>query len=101
MSRDPLAGFRALTNPDQGTVEKMAKVGQFLKIRFIINTFLKLILDDDLSIVWGLFLSGTPKDMESIASIILKFFEQHGRELYLMKQAITKEVQLTCKFLQM
>ena len=54
-----------------------------------------MILDDDLSIVWGLFLSGTPKDLESIASIVLKFFDQHERELYLMKQAITKEVQLT------
>jgi len=76
---DPLAGYNALTNPDQETVEKMAK----------------LILDDDLSIVWGLFLCGSPKDMESIASIVLKFFDQHQRELYLMKQAITKEVQLT------
>ena len=30
---DPLAGFRALANPDQDTVEMLAKVGQLLMDR--------------------------------------------------------------------
>ena len=35
--------------------------------------------------------------MESITSILLKFFDEHNKVVYLMQQAITKEIQLTCK----
>ena len=45
--------------------------------------------------VWGLFAAASNKDLESVASFILKFFVQHKRELFLIEEAITKEVQLT------
>jgi hypothetical protein len=57
----------------------------------------QLLLDGRLSVVWGMMLSSSTKDLESLSSTIIKFFEQHNRHLYLIEQAITKEVQLTGK----
>ena len=46
--------------------------------------------------VWALFLTANTKDLEPITSIILKFFDQHDRVLYLVEKAITREIETTC-----
>lgn len=55
----------------------------------------QLLLEDDLTVVWALFLTANTKDLEPITSIILKFFDQHDRVLYLVEKAITREIQTT------
>ena len=96
---DPLAAFQCLDSPDPAAVADLARVRPISPHASPVTDppRTQLLLDDDLSIVWGLLLSATSKDLESLASTILKFFDAHEREVFLIEQAITKEVQLTSK----
>lgn len=76
---DPFAAFNPLANPNPTALQGIAK----------------LLLSDNLEIVWALFTSADVTELESIASTIVKFFEENERGMVLMKQAISRELQNT------